>query len=321
MMDKHSEERRRGLPKGGLPGPFDGFAAATAVGFAMTAQALDMWFGVMSGVAKASKNMLEPQLGTKSGEPASYAASEKPATVKAKSATRTVVADIERSAQDVAEVAIELLGGKTKELVEDRQAATPTAKAGDVIAFEAKPAAPKRAKVAKPVKQKALPVKATEVVAGLESRPIESVTVESSSTESGLLEGVSNPPAEQGSNESVAGVATTAAGGPSAAMQAATSEPVAARPAVAAIMPEDFRQPKAIEKPEQPDDLKLIMGVGPKLEKVLNGLGIWTFAQVAGWSREEVAWVDDYLSLSGRIARDGWAAQAEGLAKGLKAAG
>ena len=86
-------------------------------------------------------------------------------------------------------------------------------------------------------------------------------------------------------------------------------------------MPEDFRQPKAIDKPNAADDLKLIVGVGPKLEKVLNGLGVWTFEQVAAWSPEETAWVDDYLGLHGRIARDGWVAQADGRAKGMKAAG
>ena len=53
-----------------------------------------------------------------------------------------------------------------------------------------------------------------------------------------------------------------------------------------------------------------ISGIGPKLEKVLNGLGVWTFAQIAGWSREEIAWVDDYLSFKGRIGRDDWIGQA-----------
>ena len=48
----------------------------------------------------------------------------------------------------------------------------------------------------------------------------------------------------------------------------------------------------------------------PKLEKVLNGLGVWTYAQIAAWTREEIAWVDDYLSFRGRIGRDDWIGQA-----------
>jgi len=84
--------------------------------------------------------------------------------------------------------------------------------------------------------------------------------------------------------------------------------------AAAELMPEDFRQPKAIDRPAKPADLKAITGIGPKLEKVLNGLGIWTYGQIAAWTSEEIAWVEDYLSLGGRISRDGWTVQAAALA-------
>lgn len=84
----------------------------------------------------------------------------------------------------------------------------------------------------------------------------------------------------------------------------------------APLMPEDFMKPAAIEKPKKPDDLKAISGIGPKLEQVLNGLGVWTFAQVAAWSPAEIAWVDDYLSFKGRIGRDDWIGQAVALSAG-----
>lgn len=83
-----------------------------------------------------------------------------------------------------------------------------------------------------------------------------------------------------------------------------------------ALQPEDFRQPSSIERPETPDDLKAIAGIGPKLEQVLNGLGVWTYAQVAAWTTEEVAWADDYLGFKGRIGRDDWIGQAAMLAGG-----
>jgi Uncharacterized conserved protein len=83
-----------------------------------------------------------------------------------------------------------------------------------------------------------------------------------------------------------------------------------------ALAPEDFRRPAEIEKPAKPDDLKRIAGIGPKLEQVLNGLGVWTYAQIAGWTPEEIAWVDDYLQFRGRIGRDDWVAQAAALARG-----
>ncbi|MCC0013065.1 MAG: NADH-quinone oxidoreductase subunit NuoE [Rhodobiaceae bacterium] len=64
------------------------------------------------------------------------------------------------------------------------------------------------------------------------------------------------------------------------------------------------------------DDLKMIKGVGPKLEDTLNGLGIYHFDQIATWKPEHVSWVDEYLKFKGRIVRDDWIAQATKLAEG-----
>lgn len=74
--------------------------------------------------------------------------------------------------------------------------------------------------------------------------------------------------------------------------------------------------PVRLKKPEgKADDLKLISGVGPKLEKTLNGLGFWHFRQIAAWKKADVAIVDDQLSFKGRIERDDWIKQAKALAK------
>ncbi len=62
------------------------------------------------------------------------------------------------------------------------------------------------------------------------------------------------------------------------------------------------------------DDLKKISGVGPALEQKLNELGITTYEQVAGLSKEEITKVDDALSFKGRIERDDWLTQARTLA-------
>jgi large subunit ribosomal protein L21 len=62
------------------------------------------------------------------------------------------------------------------------------------------------------------------------------------------------------------------------------------------------------------DDLKKISGVGPVLEGKLNALGITTFAQVAAFSAEDIAKVDDALNFKGRIERDNWLEQAAALA-------
>jgi large subunit ribosomal protein L21 len=65
----------------------------------------------------------------------------------------------------------------------------------------------------------------------------------------------------------------------------------------------------------EPDDLKKISGVGPALEKKLHGLGITKFAQVAAFTADDIAKVDDALSFKGRIERDEWVNQAAELAK------
>lgn len=77
-------------------------------------------------------------------------------------------------------------------------------------------------------------------------------------------------------------------------------------------------KPIALDAPRggNADDLKRINGVGPKLEGVLNELGIFHFDQVAAWTPETVAWVDNYLSFKGRIDREDWIAQAKTLAAG-----
>ena len=97
-----------------------------------------------------------------------------------------------------------------------------------------------------------------------------------------------------------------------AAREAVETERATVTPAEAS--PGDLRQPRAMDRPAKPSDLKAIPGIGPKLEKVLNGLGIWTYAQIAAWTADEIAWVEDYLSLTGRVGRDDWIARAAALA-------
>lgn len=66
-----------------------------------------------------------------------------------------------------------------------------------------------------------------------------------------------------------------------------------------------------------PDDLKLIKGVGPKLEQTLHDMGIFHFDQIAVWGPAEKAWMDDNLEgFKGRVTRDDWVGQAKALMSG-----
>jgi predicted flap endonuclease-1-like 5' DNA nuclease len=75
----------------------------------------------------------------------------------------------------------------------------------------------------------------------------------------------------------------------------------------------------AMARNGKPDDLLRISGVGPKNEKILHSLGYFHFDQIADWTRENVAWVDDHLRFGGRIDREEWINQAKLLANGNEA--
>jgi len=64
------------------------------------------------------------------------------------------------------------------------------------------------------------------------------------------------------------------------------------------------------------DDLKKISGIGPKIEGILHGLGVYHFDQIAAWTPENIAWVDGHLKFKGRIGRENWLEQAKTLAGG-----
>lgn len=69
------------------------------------------------------------------------------------------------------------------------------------------------------------------------------------------------------------------------------------------------------------DDLKRVKGIGPFIEKKLNSIGIYTFRQIANFTPEDEDKVNEVIEFfSGRIRRDNWAGQADGLAREKEAA-
>jgi predicted flap endonuclease-1-like 5' DNA nuclease len=77
---------------------------------------------------------------------------------------------------------------------------------------------------------------------------------------------------------------------------------------------EQHAPPPLLDAPGTPDDLKLIVGVGPVIERMLYQLGIATYRQIARWSERDIDDVDARLpEFPGRIRRDGWVTQARAL--------
>src|SRR5262245_6139955 len=69
-----------------------------------------------------------------------------------------------------------------------------------------------------------------------------------------------------------------------------------------------FKRPKG-----EADDLTKINGVTAELAGQLNGLGVIRFDQVANFSDDDIANVDETPALGGRIEKDDWVRQAQAL--------
>ena len=96
------------------------------------------------------------------------------------------------------------------------------------------------------------------------------------------------------------------------ATPAATPEAKAAGQA-GGVKPAGLSAPKG----GKADDLKVILGIGPKLEALCHKLGFFHFDQIARWTAGEIAWVDENLEgFKGRVTRDRWVVQAKILAAG-----
>jgi len=100
----------------------------------------------------------------------------------------------------------------------------------------------------------------------------------------------------------------------------AAAEPEAAaaaetvHPSEAMLAELEGEQPEQVEKPDSGgDDLTAIAGIGPRIAEVLNGLGIWTYAQVAAWTPANETWIENHLAFKGRVGREKWVEQASAL--------
>ncbi|HQY45114.1 MAG TPA: NADH-quinone oxidoreductase subunit E [Paracoccaceae bacterium] len=102
-------------------------------------------------------------------------------------------------------------------------------------------------------------------------------------------------------------------------VKAKAATPAAAKLADVPAAPAKPKKPRGLKAPRKAgaDDLKIIKGIGPKLEALLHSLGFYHFDQLAGWTEAELAWVDDNLDgFKGRAVREDWVGQARALIGG-----
>jgi NADH-quinone oxidoreductase subunit E len=107
------------------------------------------------------------------------------------------------------------------------------------------------------------------------------------------------------------------------AVPAVAEVPPAPAPAIAAVATEELDEvgaPELFSAPKgKADDLLVIKGIGPKLARTLNDLGVWHYRQIAGWTPGEVAWINRSIGFGGRVQREDWQAQATKLSGKLAA--
>ncbi len=100
---------------------------------------------------------------------------------------------------------------------------------------------------------------------------------------------------------------------------ASTDEDMSTSAETASAIITDDMQPAGIDGPDgEADDLKRISGIGPVIQKTLNGLGIYHFTQIADFTEDNITWVDNYIDFPGRIKRENWVSQAADLAGGAQ---
>jgi len=115
-------------------------------------------------------------------------------------------------------------------------------------------------------------------------------------------------------------VAKPAAAKPAATKTAAAPKAAATKPAAAKASAAPKKAAPAAKKAApatgKPDNLRRLIGIGPANEKLLKGLGVTSYAQIAGWTAADVKRIEGVLNFDGRIAREHWIEQAKLLAAG-----
>jgi NADH-quinone oxidoreductase subunit E len=179
----------------------------------------------------------------------------------------------------------------------------------------------------------------SELKAAAEKAAAEKAAAEKAATEKAATEkaAAEKAAAEKAAAEKAAAekAAAEKAAAEKAAVEKAAAEKAAAEPEAkaapdpmptAAIAEEhvsDEHKPELLSKARdgKADDLKLIWGVGPKLETMLHAMGVFHFDQIATWTDMNLRWVDQNLTgFKGRAVRDKWVEQAAKLATGWRPA-
>ena len=159
---------------------------------------------------------------------------------------------------------------------------------------------------------------AGEQTAGAERRAA-SGTVESvagATIDSGAVSDAEALPATQAGELAAEALPATQAGELAAEALPATQAGELAAEAIEATETVPTNLVALFDRPEgDGDEINKIIGIGPKIKESLNELGITTFAQIAGWTDEDIERIDAVLPRSAEQLSD-WRTQAQEILAG-----
>ncbi|MBZ9762288.1 proton-conducting membrane transporter [Mesorhizobium sp. CA8] len=152
---------------------------------------------------------------------------------------------------------------------------------------------------------------------------LESRLRDAPAAKAGAAKAAAPAPAALMSTPTASAAANAAPAKSAAAKKPAATKTAAPKPAAKAAAPKKAAAPAA-KKAAAPttgkaDNLRRLIGIGSVNERLLNGLGVTTYAQIAAWTDADVKRIEEVLNFDGRIAREKWIEQAKLLAAGDEA--
>ena len=120
-----------------------------------------------------------------------------------------------------------------------------------------------------------------------------------------------NPQPAAGSGAATAKEPTPAVAAPVANQPVSAVESVESTSATEAPPGESTPTSSAASIPEARDDLQLIAGIGPVMEKKLNACGVFTYRELAMLNDRDIERIEAVIKFAGRVRREDWVGQAK----------
>ncbi|RWK31627.1 proton-conducting membrane transporter [Mesorhizobium sp.] len=162
----------------------------------------------------------------------------------------------------------------------------------------------------------AIPAPPALMAAPAKPTPAKTGPAKSAPAKSGPAKTTSKKPATVKAAAAPKASASKASASKASASQASAPKPPASKAAPKSAAPAAKKAATAKAAADKASDLRRLIGIGPTNERLLHGLGVTTYAQIAAWTPADVKRIEETLNFDGRIERERWIEQAKLLAAG-----